>query len=233
MYSKFLPAAALALFVLAPVAPAQEQKVKLRFLAFPAQTPPEPVELLVGEGITIEVDTPGHEISQGHLVAPLGSIIVGKTVTDSEGKPSFKIYGQAKGIPAREQIILLLRKGRESSDGFVVLPIGADVNSFGGGSFLFVNASDLRIKGTIGNLNLDISPGKLGVLTPKPDFEGDICQVTLSYLRDDKFKRFYDTRWSANKDVRSLVIFYQNPQTGRLGIAPIMDIIPRKRAAEP
>ncbi len=65
------------------------------------------------------------------------------------------------------------------------------------------------------------------MLTPKPDFEGDICQVTLSYQRGKKSKRFYDTRWPANKDARALVIFYQNPQTGRLGIAPIMDIIPR------
>lgn len=227
MFQKLFPVLALAMCVLP--ASAQEAKVALRFLVFPQQDIPVPVELLVGEGKTIEVDTPGHELSKRYNVTPLGSVVVGKTVKDSEGKPSFAIYGQAKAIAAPEQIILLLRKGARHEDGFTVIPIAADVKEFRGGSFLFINASELRIGGTIGNLALDVSPGKLKMLAPKPDFEGDICQVTLSYQRGEKTKRFYDTRWPANKDVRALVIFYQNPQTGRLGIAPIMDIIPRNK----
>jgi hypothetical protein len=227
MLSKLFPFLALVLVAASP-ATAQQARVSLRFLAFPAQNPPEPVELLVGEGKTMEVDTPGHELSPPYQVAAMNEIIVGRTITDSEGKPSFQILGRAKGISAPEQIILLLRKGAEHSDGFVVLPIAADLTSFSGGSFLFINASSLPIKGTIGNLELNLAPAGRKVLSPRPDFAGDVCQVTFSYLRDDKFKRFYDTRWSASKDVRSLVLFYQNPQTGRLGIAPIMDIIPRK-----
>lgn len=218
---------AFALLAFSPESAAQERKLSLRFLAFPAQNPPGTVELLLGEGKTIEVEIPGHELSRRYEVPPLASIMVGETVADSEGKPAFKIHGQAKGIAAPEQIILLLRKGAAKGDGFVVLPIGADTGAFAGGSFLFINASDVVINGTIGNLALNISPGKMRTLAPKPDFAGDICQVTLSYLKEGKTKRFYDTRWPANKDVRALVIFYQNPQTGRLGIAPIMDIISR------
>jgi hypothetical protein len=204
---------------------AQQQQVSLRILAFPQQNSPEPVELLIGEGKTIKVDTPGNELSRAYRIPPLTSINVGKTVIDKEGKPTFQTYGQAKSIAAPEQIILLLRKGQQNSDGFTVLPIGADLKDFGGASFLFINASNLRIGGVIGDQRLDISPGQLKTLTPKPNFDGGICQVTLSYLLEDKVKIFFDTRWPANKKVRSLVIFYQDPETGRIGLAPIMDII--------
>ncbi len=207
------------------IAHAQEQKISLRFLAFPQQNEPEPVELLIGENETIAVDTPGHELSKPYLVNALSLIVVGKTVVNQEGKSVFQSYGQAKSTSASEQIILLLRKGEQPSDGFLVLPIAANLNDFGGASFLFINASKLRIGGVIGDKKLDINPGEQKTITPKPDFEGGICQVTLAYLKEEKFKKFFDTRWPANKNVRSLVIFYQNPETGRIGIAPIMDII--------
>lgn len=231
MIVKLSTSMAMAFLALAPIAAAQQQKVSLRFLAFPAQNPPIPIELLIGEQKTMEVDTPGHEFSAPYEVAAMSSIRLGKTIIDGDGKPTFQVYGQAKALAAPEQIILLLRKGREHGDGLVVLPIGADLGSFSGGSFYFINASSLSIRGTIGNMRIDLDPGKQKVLTPKPDFDGNVCQVTLSYLREDDYKSFYDTRWSASKDVRTLVIFYQNPQTGRLGIAPIMDIIPRKKEA--
>ena len=225
MFLKFSPFAALAVAAISTIASAQEQKVALRFLSFPQQDPAVPVELLLGENKTIKVDTPGHELSQRYIVPALSSIVVGKTTTDKEGKPFFQIYGQAKSIAAPEQIILLIRKGQQNSDGFVVLPIGADLKDFGGASFLFINASKLRIGGLVGDQKLDISPGQLKTLNPKANFDGDICQVTLSYLKEDTVKTFFDTRWPANKKVRSLVIFYQDPETGRLGLAPIMDII--------
>jgi hypothetical protein len=225
MIFKFFSITTLAILVVSTSAIAQEKKMKLRFLLFPEQNKPEAIELLIGEKETIKIEAPSHELSGSYLVPPLSSIVVGKTLVNDEGKSEFQTYGQAKSVPATEQIILLLRKGRQSSDGFIVLPIAADLKDFGGASFLFINISKLRIGGLIGDKELDIKPGERKTLSPKPNFEAGICQVTLGYLKNDKFKKFFDTRWPANKNVRSLVIFYQNPQTGRIGMAPITDII--------
>jgi hypothetical protein len=204
---------------------AQVEKVEMRFLSFPPQNESEPLELVVGKSETIEVDTPSHELSSTYRVTRLNTVTVGKTITDSEGKVIFQSYGQAKSIADKDQIILLLRKGKENSDGFVVIPISANMENFTGASFLFINTSNLVVKGTIGNQELDLSPGKMKILKPKPNFNDGICQVTLAYMHENKEKRFFDTRWPANKNVRSMVIFFQNPQTGRIGLAPITDII--------
>ncbi len=82
-------------FILMTGASAQE-KISLQFLAFPKKLQPLPVELLVGEGKTIEVDTPGNELSTTYKVPPLESIVVGKTTVNEEGESVFQVYGKAK-----------------------------------------------------------------------------------------------------------------------------------------
>lgn len=211
--------------LLAGIALAQDQ-VSLQFLAFPKKMRPLPVELLVGEGKTIQVETPGNELSPIYKVARLESIVVGKTIVNDKGKPEFSVYGKAPSIAASKQIILLIRKGKEDSDGFVVLPINGELGDFGGGSYLFINASRMNVAGVIGDSKFALKPGQQKLLKPKPDFEGEICQVTFAYQREDKWKTFKDTRWSANKSYRSLVFFHQDPESGRLGVSPIVDMLP-------
>ncbi len=211
--------------VVMTVASAQD-KISLQFLAFPKKMNPEPVELLVGEGKTMEVQTPGNELSPTYQVTPLGSIVVGKTITNEEGEAEFQVYGKAKALGTSKQIILLIRKGKENSDGFVVLPINGELGDFGGGSYLFINASNLNMAGVIGDQKFALKPSQRRLLKPAPDHDENICQVTFAYQREDKWKTFKDTRWSANKSYRSLVFFYQNPKNGRLGVFPIVDILP-------
>jgi hypothetical protein len=227
--SQLLVASYLTIVSLSPACAEGEGRISLRFLAFPQTAEPEPVELVVGEnGKTIFVDTPGHEISKTYDVPAMTNIVVGKTGEDSEGKPSFQAYGSANAIAAREQIIVLIRKGEANSDGFVVLPQDGNLEHFTGASYLFINASSYSIAGTIGNQQLKLESGKRVMLKPKADFEGGVCQVTFSYLRSDKWKMFYDTRWPANDKIRNLVFFYQNPKNGRIGISPITDIVIRR-----
>lgn len=212
--------------VLLANAAAQQGEVSLQFLAFPKKMRPEPIELVVGKGKTIEIQTPGNELSPTYTVPALSSIMVGKTTQNEEGEPGFESYGEAKAIAASKQIILLIRKGNENSDGFLVIPLNGELGEFGGGKYLFINASALNVGGIIGDSKFALKPGQKELLAPKPDHEDSICQVTLSYQRADKWKVFKDTRWSSNKAYRSLVFFYQNPGTGRLGVAPIVDILP-------
>jgi len=223
------PRAALLAFAIAfvsmPAASAQD-KISLQFLAFPKKAQPEPVELLIGENKTIEVEIPGNELSPTYKVSPLGSIVVGKTTANKEGEPVFEVYGKARSIAASKQIILLIRKGKEDSDGFVVLPLNGELGDFRGGSYLFINASNLNVGGVMGDTKFALKPGQRRLLKPAPDHEGDICQVTLAYQREDKWKTFKDTRWPTNERYRSLVFFHQDPESGRLGVSPIIDMLP-------
>ncbi len=202
------------------------QQGSVQFLAFPKQIRPEPVELLIGEQKTMEVQIPGNELSPAYEVPKLESIVVGKTTMNEKNQPVFEVYGQAKSLGAAKQIILLMRKGKENRDGFVVIPINGDLGDFGGGSYLFINASNLNVGGVIGDSKFALKPSQRKLLKPKPDFPDGICQVTLAYQREDKWKTFKDTRWSASEAYRTLVFFYQNPENGRLGVAPVVDMLP-------
>jgi len=203
-----------------------QKEISLQFLAFPKKLQPEPVELLVGEGKTILIETPGNELSPTYKVPSLESIVVGKTTEGEEGKPVFEIYGKAKSIAASKQIVLLIRKGNEDSDGFAILPINGELSNFSGGSYLFINASKVNIAGKIGDKKFEVNPGQRELRKPAATHEGGGCQVTLAYQKEEKWKIFNDTRWSTNKRYRSLIFFLQHPVSGRLMVAPIVDILP-------
>jgi hypothetical protein len=150
---------------------------------------------------------------------------VGKTITNEKGESVFQTYGTANSIAAKKQIILLIRKGEKNSDGFVVLPLNGQLDEFAGGNYLLINASKMQVGGIIGNKKFTLKPGQKDLLKPKASHTAGGCQVTLSYLRDDKWKVFYDTRWVVNVRYRSLIFFYQDPESGSLGVAPIMDFL--------
>lgn len=221
-FHRFFPAI-LPLFFASALA---EERISLQFLNFPKTLNPEPVELRVGEGKTIMIRTPGNELSQTYQVPPLASIAVGKTIKNEDNEDVFQVYGSAKSLANPKQIVLLLRKGDAASDGFVVVPVDGDLKKFSGASFLFVNASNLDVGGIIGDQKFALKPRQKRMLKPAPTHEGGICQVSLSYMRGDKWKLFYDTRWPANDKYRSIIFFYQDPKSGRLGVAPIVDLLP-------
>jgi hypothetical protein len=206
----------------------EEQKITLQFLAFPKQESSEPIELLVGEGKTIPVDTPGNELSQEYRVTRPASIVVGITTKNAEGEPVFKALGQAPCLSAKRQIVLLMRKGQEISDGFEVLPIDGELGKFSGGDYLFINTSELAVGGIIGDKKLALKPGQRSMVKPVATHKGGGCQITLSYQRDEsdtKGKKFFDTRWSVNERYRTLVFFYQDRESKKLGVAPIIEML--------
>lgn len=223
------------LFSLIPIVSAQEGKgaMSLQFLAFPKQLQPEPLELRVGTEKTIQVATPGHELSPRYKVPELATISVGETVQDEEDKPVFKVYGQAKSV-APEQIILLIRKGKAKSDGFHVIPVDSRLPNFGGANFLFLNASNFEFAVAIGDKKFTLQAGDLKIVKPKPNHPPNTCQVTLLYKQPERetWKKFYDTRWPANEKTRSLVFFYRIPGTDRVGLAPVLEVINKHRPQE-
>lgn len=208
-----------------------QDKLSVQFLALPKQAKPEPVELLVGEGKTIEVETPGNELSPTYKIPRLSSVVVGKTEQNENGEPFFEVYGKAQSITASKQIILLIRKGKLNSDGFVVLPLNGELENFSGGSYLFINASKLNVAGIIGDKRFELKSGQRKLLKPAATHVGGGCQVTLAYQKQDKWKVFKDTRWTTTKRYRSLIFFHQHPVSDHLAVSPIIDILPYKSSA--
>lgn len=202
-----------------------EKQVSLQFLAFPHQNPPEPIELLTGEGTTIPIDIPGNELSPAYRVKGLSSIVVGVTKEGAEKKPVFETLAKAPALASTKQIILLLRKGDHNSDGFLMVPVDGDLAKFAGGNYFFINASNLAVAGKIGDKTFALKPGQRSLVQPNPNHPNGGCQVTLSFQKEEKWKAFYDTRWTVNKRFRSLIFFYQDPETGSLGVAPIIQML--------
>jgi hypothetical protein len=197
-------------------------EVTLQFLSFPKTIDPKPVELLIGDGKTIEVQIPTNEMSAPYKVRQQGTWAVGKSVTGEDGKPAFKAYGSSKALASPKQLILLLRKGPENADGMDVIPIDNQVKSFGGGKFLFMNAAKIDIAGVVGEEKFAIKPGQHVIIKPKAELEErDHCQSSFYFRKEDEAKPFFSSTWPLNEKARGLVFFYHDPNTQRLRLHTI------------
>jgi len=212
-----------AICLMMAMAPAEE-KISIQFLSFPKTQNLEPIELLVGEEKTIDIYIPGHELSPVYKVDRMATIAVGRTVTMDDGTRSFQVLGRAPSISADRQIILLLRKGPENSDGFRVLPINGQLDEFKGGTFMVFNAMNVPAGGMIGDEKFALNPGQRRLIKPKATHAGGGCQVTLAYQHEDEWNTFFDTRWTVNERFRSMVFFVQDPETQRIGISTVVDV---------
>lgn len=81
-----------------PCSAQEGENVTLQFLSFPKSLDPKPVELLIGEGKTLEVEIPTNELSKTYQVKRLGTWAVGKSGVGEDGKPTFTVFGQAKRL---------------------------------------------------------------------------------------------------------------------------------------
>jgi len=205
---------------------AAQESVTLQFLSFPKSLDPQPVELIVGEGKTIEVEIPTNALSQPYEVDRQASWIVGKTEIDSDGSPVFEVYGQARSLAVSSQIILLIREGENNADGMRVMPINNDIANFGGGKFLFMNAAKVDIAGEVGNVQFALRPGTFSIIQPQPDNENGRNFHAMFYFRkDDEARPFFSSRWPISDQARGLIFFYHDPTTNHLRMHSIRNFL--------
>ena len=213
---------------------AQEaEQVTLRFLSFPKNADPQPVELLLGEGETLSVNTPTNALSEPYKVRSLSIWAVGKSepAGGEEGKPAFTTFGSAPSIASSDQLILLIRNGKANADGMRVIPLDNKTGSFGGGQFFFMNAAKVDIAGMLGGTKFALTPGKHTIIKPAETTrreEGGAAQFfTEFYFRKDTEARpFFSSSWPANDKARSMVFFYHDLHNERLRMHTIRDYIP-------
>lgn len=206
---------------------AQKSMVDLHFITFPKTLNLEPLELLVGEGKTIKVTSSSNSVSKSHQVPALSNWVLGKS-SIANGKFTFKAYGKVKALDAKQQLILLLGKGKDVTKGLEIIPIDYSKAAFGGGKYFVVNITDTDISGTIGTSEFSLKPSEHILLAPKPTkVKGlrEFAFTTFSYSKDNKAKPFYSSIWSLNKGARDILIFYRDPKSEHLRFHTIKSFI--------
>jgi hypothetical protein len=228
------PAIFASLLIMAIPAYAQEtQLVTLRFISFPKSANPEPAQLLIAPGETMEIKAPTNALSTPYQVKRLsawsfGKIEPGKT---AEEPATFTSYGSAPAPASSDQIILLIRNGKENKDGLQVIPMDNRSNHFGGGQFFFMNAAKVDIAGMLGGTKFTLKPGKFTIIKPtelkQREEAGKGLFFTEFYFRkDDEARPFFSSSWPHNDKARSMVFFFHDINNDRLRMHTIRDYVP-------
>lgn len=209
---------------------AQEaEQVKVRFVSFPRSDDPKPVELVVGEKQTIPVNLPSNIISPTYSVKKPISWTLGKTVNNDKGEPTFKVYGTAPAPAIAEQLVLVVRNGKTDEEGFRLIPLDGRQNGFGGGKYIFFNASKVDIACEIGEMNFVIKPLEHKLVDPKPNVaknEREMLFVHLFFRKGGEATPFYSSTWRYNKKARTMVFLYHDNETMGLRLHVIRDYLP-------
>jgi len=229
----YLSLALIALCAGSSVIAQEAEQVTLRFLSFPKSASPQPVELLIGDGKTLEVKIPTNALSEPYGVPRLSTWAVGQfePAKSKDGKPVFNSYGTAPALASTNQLILLIRKGRENSDGMRVVPLDNNTGHFGGGQFFFMNAAKVDIAGMLGGTQFVLKPGKHTIIEPKETrqrdgAEGKLFFTEFYFRKETEARPFFSSTWPANNKARSMIFFYHDPHNERLRMHTIRDYLP-------
>lgn len=210
----------------------QEQgQVTLQFVTFPKWTTRQPIQMAIGEGKTLEIIAPSNSFSKPYQVPKLSSWVFGGMMANEKGDPIFKSFGDGKSLDSKNQLVLLIRLGKEPSDGLKVIVLDARLNSFGGGEFFYYNASTFDIGGMMGKSKFVLKPGETRIIRPKPEDidtrEGiTFVQSVNFYQKEDIRNPLYNSTWHLNPKVRSMIFFYQDNEKKRLKMHTLQDFLP-------
>jgi len=206
----------------------QQAQVILQFVSFPRSANPGAIELINGEGETILIEAPTNSLSKTYRVNRMDNWVLGKSITDAEGKPSFKVYGKAKSIAAQRQLILVVRKGKNDADGLELFPLASNSEGFGGGKCFVMNASKVEIAGEIGKKKFALKPLKHTIIKPEASREENNRKYSNAYIyfrKDDKPEPFFSSVWRMNDKARNLVFIYHEPLNHHLRLHIIRDYL--------
>lgn len=198
-------------------------KTSLQFLTFPESSKLVSLQMALGENQFLDCKVPCNDLSPAQKVPMMQKWIFGETIVGEDGKPQFKVYGEAPALSAANQIILLIRKGDNVSDGVEVIPLASDGAQFGGGKFLFMNTTKVDIAGEVGEKKFVIQPGKFAIIQPTPGEDGRLFHASFFYRHNDNAEHFFSSTWPYNKDAKSLIFFYHDTATKQLAMHTIQD----------
>lgn len=211
---------ALLLLCITPqLALARQGEIKIQFVAFPKLSNADPVELLVGDGETINVELPTNSLSPVYTVSGIKECRIGVSSKGERDQFLFKTHGASKLLNSPKQVILVLRKGNLNSDGLELIPVDSHDEGFGGGDFFFMNMSMVDIAVEIGDKVVAIKPRKHQIVTPGPskiDGEREYVYVYMHFRKGQESMPFSSSTWRLCDRTRCMVFFYHDPHTQQL-----------------
>ncbi|MDX1681336.1 MAG: hypothetical protein R3242_11475 [Akkermansiaceae bacterium] len=213
-----------ALFALAAIAKLGAQpvdKVEIQFVSFPAIADPSSVELRIGPEEAIEVELPTRSLSEVYRVNRMSHWLLGRSGVDEEGNFAFTTYGKTKVGNGSKQIILVMPKGKNYSDGLEMIALNGSQEGLGLGKYLVYNASRTDIAGKIGDKGFNLKQGGYTILDPEPNEvvnNSKYLFVHLFYRKGDEPKPFKDTKWRHTENAKFFVFFHHNPGTPQIQV---------------
>lgn len=194
-------------------------KVDLRFIAFPKATISESIELRVGENETIDIRLPYRSPSQGYKVPAMANWTLGKTTRADGEDPVFQSFGSSPSTGTKQQLVIVLRKGKTNAEGLEMIVVDYSDSGFGGGDYFMINSSRVPIAGLIGEVKFVLQPRQNKILAPEPSKTKDghdYCHVKVYYRSKNEVQPFFSSTWRFNEEARSMVFFFHDPNTGQL-----------------
>jgi hypothetical protein len=221
------------LALLAGIGMAQQEagEVTLQFVTFPKWISREPIQMVIGEGETVEFIAPSNSFSKPYRVPKLPNWVFGRTGQNEKGEPVFETFGQGKALESKSQLILLIRLGKEPKDGLKVIALDSQLGEFGGGQFFYYNASGFDIGGMMGDSRFLLKPGEYRTIKPKPQDivikQGQsFVQTVHLYRKENVSNPFFNSTWHVNPNARSMIFFYQDNDARRLKMHTLQDFLP-------
>jgi hypothetical protein len=209
----------------------KREQVTLQFVTFPKWTTREPIQMVIGEGETLEFTAPSNSFSKPYQVPKLSSWVFGRMGQNEKGDPIFETFGQGKALGSKSQLILLIRLGKEAKDGLKVIALDSQLGEFDGGQFFYYNTSTFDIGGMMGKSKFLLKPGEYKIIKPNAEDivvkEGQSFVQTVHLYRKEEFSNpFFNSTWHLNPKARSMIFFYQDNNQKRLKMHTIQDFLP-------
>lgn len=208
------------------ISQAQEEKVQLQFVSFPKAENPEPLQLVIADGKTIEIETPTNRLSRAYEVSGLKEWTIGKSVAKDDQKTELQILAKAPALNAKKQIILIIRKGAEGQ--IELKTIDGSGSEFGGGKCFIMNASKVDIGGVIGGKKFLTKPDNYVIIQPDAsnlDAGHQSSNTYIFFRKEDKPEPFFTSTWRLSDKARNLVFVYHESDENRLRLHIIRDYL--------
>lgn len=208
-----------------------EDEVVLQFLSFPKNAQPDNLELRIGENQTHKIEAPSNRISQDYKIPKMKNKMKKWTIGTSEhidAKSAFKAQGEAPALDSNQQLNLILFGEDNGTEQVKIIPIDTSASGFSGGRHLLVNHSPDLISGAIGGQEFSLQDGEHAILEPEAapsPTSSRRATAGVSIHSGNEKQPFFSSTWRINPKARSIVFFYQDPETQHLRLHSIRDYL--------
>ena len=201
---------------------AEPGTMQVRLIAFPKAEQAGPLQLVVAEGRTIEVEVPSHEISRTYTVPSQEHWVLGESSESGDGE--FRALGEAVALSARKQLLVVIRKGEGDEAELEVHPYACDGPGFQTGRFLFLNNTGVHIEGSLGEADFTLEPHARVVVGPA-EKDAAARRAHVIFREQDSPRPFFSSTWPLSAKARSLVFFHLDAESGGLRFHAVRDFL--------